>query len=171
MSRILLADASPHAQRLGEGILRGEGHEVVTVTDGETALRRMADVDPDLVLADVALPQGSGLDLCRFLKSQPRHRFTKIVLTAGAMAVVDEEAARRAGIDALIRKPFEASVLMETLRPLLEFVRRERAAAEPATGSTVDRERVRAAVTLALDAAMPAMINELTDRVMAALDQ
>lgn len=171
MSRILLADASPHAQRLGEGILRGEGHEVVTVTDGETALRRLPDVDPDLVLADLTLPQGSGLDLARFIKSQPRHKFTKVVLTAGALAEVDEEAARRAGIDALVRKPFEASILLETLRPMLEFVRRERAAAEPSAGSTVDRERVRAAVTLALDAAMPAIINELTDRVVAALDQ
>jgi len=38
MSRILLADDSPHAQRMGERILREEGFEVVSVTDGETAL-------------------------------------------------------------------------------------------------------------------------------------
>jgi len=56
MSRILLADDSPHAQRMGERILREEGFEVVTVTDGETALIRLEDVDPDVVLADVFLP-------------------------------------------------------------------------------------------------------------------
>jgi len=57
MSRILLADDSPHAQRMGERILREEGFEVVTVTDGETALIRLPDVDPDLIMADVFLPQ------------------------------------------------------------------------------------------------------------------
>ena len=54
MSRILLADDSPHAQRMGERILRDEGYEVVTVSDGDSALMRLEDVDPDLVLADVA---------------------------------------------------------------------------------------------------------------------
>ena len=47
MSIILLADDSPHAQRMGERILREEGYEVVSLTDGRTAAFRMADVDPD----------------------------------------------------------------------------------------------------------------------------
>ena len=49
MSRILLADDSPHAQRMGERILADEGYEVVTVSDGDSALVRLEDVDPDLV--------------------------------------------------------------------------------------------------------------------------
>jgi CheY-like chemotaxis protein len=53
MSRILLADDSPHAQRMGERILADEGYQVVTVSDGDTALLRLEDVNPDLVLADV----------------------------------------------------------------------------------------------------------------------
>ena len=58
MTRILLADDSPHAQRMGERILREEGYEVVTVTDGQTALMRLADVDPDVVFADSRCPDG-----------------------------------------------------------------------------------------------------------------
>jgi DNA-binding response OmpR family regulator len=65
MNRILLADDSPHAQRMGERILREEGFEVVTVTDGDTALIRLKDVDPDLILADAFLPGKSGYDICR----------------------------------------------------------------------------------------------------------
>jgi len=65
MSIILLADDSPHAQRMGERILREEGFAVVSLTDGETALLRMADVDPDLVIADVFLPGRNGFELCR----------------------------------------------------------------------------------------------------------
>lgn len=47
MSRILLADDSPHAQRMGERLLRDEGHEVVTITDGDTVFVRLPDVDPE----------------------------------------------------------------------------------------------------------------------------
>lgn len=161
--RILLADESPHAQRMGESILRDEGFEVVTVTDGDTAILRLADVDPDLILADTALPKRSGYELCQYVKTHPRHNTTRVVLTAGAAAVFDEERARRVGSDASIRKPFEASAVLDTLRPLLELARKSREERGPAPESTVDRERIRAAVTLALDAAMPAMIAELTE--------
>ena len=72
MSIILLADDSTHAQRMGERILTEEGYQVVSVTDGETAVLRLADVDPDLVIADVFLPGRSGFDLCRY-RSEEHH--------------------------------------------------------------------------------------------------
>jgi CheY-like chemotaxis protein len=56
MSTILLADDSPHAQRMGERILREEGFDVSSVADDATALARLADGDPDLVIADAFLP-------------------------------------------------------------------------------------------------------------------
>ena len=104
MSRILLADDSPHAQRMGERILRDEGFEVVTVTDGESAIIRLADFDPDLIVADAFLPQKSGYEICQFVRNDPRFRHTRIVLTAGAMEALDEEEARRAGVDATLKK-------------------------------------------------------------------
>jgi len=64
VSRVLLADDSPHAQRMGERILREEGFEVVTVADGDAALLRLAEVDPDILLVDVSLPVKSGYQLC-----------------------------------------------------------------------------------------------------------
>ncbi len=190
MSRILLADDSPHAQRMGERILREEGFEVVTVTDGETAMVRLADVDPNLILADVYLPGKSGYEICRAVKSDPRYRFTRVVLTAGALEPIDEEEARRAQADGILKKPFEASAVIETIRTLLESAEFARGlfgekpaeiAAAPAPAADpapvpappptpeVDSERVRAAVTLALEAALPAMIDEITDRVLIAL--
>jgi len=116
MSRILLADDSPHAQRMGERILREEGFEVVSLTDGETSLLRLADVDPDLILADVFLPGKSGIEICRHVKNDARLRHVRVVLTAGLLEPFDEEEARRAGCDAILKKPFEASAVMETIR-------------------------------------------------------
>jgi len=189
MSRILLADDSPHAQRMGERILREEGFEVVSITEGETVLLRLSDVDPDLVLADVFLPGRSGFDICRYVKSHPRYKHARVVLTAGMLEPFDEEEARKAGCDAILKKPFEASVVVETIRPLLheaefarglfaESVEKEAHAPEPPSPETpqgpqeapaIDVERVRAAITVALDASLPAMIEEITERVLVAL--
>jgi len=201
MSRILLADDSPHAQRMGERILREEGFEVVSLTDGSAALLRLADVDPDLILADVFLPGKSGFELCRYVKNEPRFKHVRVVLTAGLLEPFDEEEAKRAGCDAILKKPFEASRVVATIEPLvkeaqlarglfadqvaspvavppvaeettmtLETIQPQETArsTEPAT-LDVDPERVRAAVTLALDAALPAMIQEITERVLIAL--
>jgi len=201
MNRILLADDSPHAQRMGERILREEGYEVVTVTDGETAIVRLEDVDPDLIIADVFLPRRSGYAICEYVKSHPRHRHARVVLTAGLLEPFDDAEARRVGADAVIKKPFEASAVVETIKPLVqaaEFARglfAEQMAAEanlqrgiaggcepgleptrpaaltaaPAAATEIDPERVRAAITIALDRALPAMIEEITERVLVAL--
>ena len=109
MSRILPADDSPHAQRMGERILREEGFEVVSLTDGDAAFARLSDVDPDLILADVFLPAKSGMEICRHVKSDAHMRHVRVVLTAGLLEPFDEEEARRAGCDAILKKPFEAS--------------------------------------------------------------
>lgn len=182
MSAILLADDSPHAQRMGERILRDEGFEVASVTNGETALVRMADVDPDLVIADVFLPGRNGFELCRAIKAEYRH--VRVILTAGLLEPFDEQEARRAGCDAILKKPFEASVVIGTIRSLVRDAQFARglfaealasarpvdppADAAPAPAAP-DPERVEAAITLALDAALPALVREITERVLVAL--
>lgn len=188
MSRILLADDSPHAQRMGERILREEGYEVVSLTDGDAAMARLADVDPDLILADVFLPGKSGFDLCRYVKNELRFKHVRVVLTAGLLEPFDEDEARRAGCDAILKKPFEASKVVSTIEPLVKEAQLARGLfadvitsasvapdqtkppePPPPAAPEIDPERVRAAITLALDAALPAMIQEITERVLIAL--
>ncbi|MCC6264972.1 MAG: response regulator [Bryobacterales bacterium] len=117
--RVLLADDSPHAQRMGERILREEGFEVVTVTDGETAIIRLKDVDPDVVIVDAFLPQVSGYDLCGYIKKQPQHSHVRVILTSTALERVDEDQAYKAGADGQLKKPFEASVMLKSLKDLI----------------------------------------------------
>ncbi len=185
MARILLADDSPHAQRMGERILREEGFEVVSVTDGQTAMLRLEDVDPDVVVADVFLPGVSGFELCRAVKTDTRYRHARVVLTAGLLEPFDEDDARRSGCDAILKKPFEASAVLEAIQPLADEAQLSRglfaeavdelrttAAAEPVEAPKrlpPDPERVKAAITLALDASLPALIEEITERVLVAL--
>jgi DNA-binding response OmpR family regulator len=168
MSRILLADDSPHALRLAEQILTAQGIEVVSVSDGAIALRRLADASPDLLITDVFLPTQSGFDLARFIKAQSAYKHIPIVFAAAPADKFEEQDAKNAGADAILRKPFEASALLAAVQPLLE---RSQAArnGNSASATPLDRRTVRAAVTLAIDAAMPMLIDELTERVLFAL--
>jgi CheY-like chemotaxis protein len=138
MSRILLADDSPHAQRMGERILREEGFEVVTVTDGSTALLRLRDVDPDLVLADISLPGKSGYEICRTVKQQSGHSHVRVVLTAGLLEPFDDAMAASAKCDAVLKKPFESSVVLDTIRPLIEAAKKDKSRNAAANGPVAD---------------------------------
>lgn len=207
MSRVLLADDSPHAQRMGERILREEGFDVLSVTDGEAAMLQLTEFDPDLLLADAFLPRRSGFDICREIKGNPKLKHVRVILTAGVLEPLDETEAARAGSDGLLKKPFEASAVLETIKPLLEAARQDRELAEIATKAVepavaaataganplrilqaepmpapaahthepspaeieISDERVRAAVILAVDAAMPVLVEELTRQVLQAL--
>ena len=172
MSRILLADDSPQALRLGEQILTTQGFEVVSVTDGATALRRLPDVNPDLLIADIYLPTRNGFELARFLRSQNDYRAIPVIFAAGPADEFDEQDAKNAGADAILRKPFEASALLGAVQKLLkESAKNVQSGDGKALNSGFDRHAIRAAVTLALDSAMPAMIEELTERVLLALSQ
>jgi CheY-like chemotaxis protein len=190
MSRILLADHSPHAQRMGERILRDEGYEVAAVTDGETALLRLKDLAPDVILADISLPTRNGYEICEYVKTSGKFPQTRVILTAGPVTAYDETRAQSAGSDGFVRKPFEASALLNTLQPLIEkpeaqappkaAVAAPKPAAEakpvhsapppPPSPRPIDREQVRAAVILALEASMITMIENITDKVIVALE-
>ena len=112
MSRILLADDSPHAQRMGERILRDEGHEVITVSDGLVAMLRLKDAQPDLIIADISMPEVSGYELCEYVKNNGG---APVFLTAGAVEPVDEAEVARVRADGVLKKPFEASLLLEAV--------------------------------------------------------
>ena len=171
MSRILLADDSPQALRLAEQILTSQHLEVVSVTDGATALRRLPDVNPDLLITDVYLPTRSGFELARFLKGQPEHRHVPIIFAAAPADQFDEQDAKNAGADIVLRKPFEASTLLGSVQQLLDQSATARNGAERPDAAAFDRNTVRAAVTLALDSAMPTLIDELTERVLLAMSR
>lgn len=167
-------------------ILAGEGFDVEVVKTGQEVYPALNRFDPDLVIADVFLPERSGYEISHWIKTNPMHHAVRVVLTAGMMEPIDEEHARSAGCDAILKKPFEASEMLATIQPLIQAAKLARglfaADADPAksTGNRpipsgpvprpeIDPDRIKAAVTLALEAALPAMIEEVTERVLVAL--
>jgi CheY-like chemotaxis protein len=179
MLRILLADDSPHAQRMGVQILRQEGYEVVTVSDGDTAMLRLQDADPDVVIADVSMPGVSGYQICEYVKANLPG--TVVALTAGAMEPFDEMEIVRVRPDTTLKKPFEATALLELANRAKTTRHKgetdaatgaeEKAPARPGRGVVVlDPDQVRAAVTVALDGALPGLVDQITEKVLLSLN-
>ena len=170
MSRVLLADDNSHAQRMGEQILREEGYEVISVADGDTAAARIASLDPDVVIADTALPLRSGFDLCKWVKSQPAHKHIKVVFAVGALEAVDEVAMKLLGGDGVIRRPFEASLMTSVVAPLAQRAQLERRRVTPSS-LVADREAIRNAVGIALDQMKGDLVDAITEKVVMALSR
>jgi CheY-like chemotaxis protein len=177
MSRILLADDSPHAQRMGERILRAEGYEVITVSDGQTAMLRLTDSMPDLVIADVSMPFVTGYEVCEYVKSSGQHPNTGVVLTVGAVEPLDVARSEAVRADGILKKPFEATLLLEAAERLAGKPQPTSASAssDPSTMPVMMLNRnefsdqIRAAVTVALDATFNTIVDQVTEKVLAAL--
>jgi CheY-like chemotaxis protein len=119
-SRILLADDSITIQKVVNLTFADEGIEVVAVSNGDLAERRLSEVKPDLVLADIFMPGKNGYELCETIKQNPQFRNVPVVLLVGAFEPFDQNEARRVGADAHLTKPFESRTLVETVRRLID---------------------------------------------------
>jgi CheY-like chemotaxis protein len=120
--KILLADDSVTAQNMGRKILADAGYEVIAVNNGSAALKKIAELKPDLVILDVYMPGYSGLEVCQRLKESPETARIPVLLTVGKLEPFKPEEAQRVRAEGFIVKPFEASELLATLSKLEDKV-------------------------------------------------
>jgi CheY-like chemotaxis protein len=104
--RILVADDNSNIQKMVTLALEERGVDVVAVGNGEAAVRRLPDVNPDLVLADVFMPVRNGYEVCEYVKKDTRFAHIPVILLVGAFDPLDEKEARRVGADGVLKKPF-----------------------------------------------------------------
>jgi CheY-like chemotaxis protein len=106
VAKILVADDNSHIQRMVGLALKDQGIDVVAVGNGEAAVRKISDMRPDLVLADVFMPVRSGYEVCEFVKSDRSLSHIPVILLVGAFDPLDEREAQRVGADGVLKKPF-----------------------------------------------------------------
>lgn len=104
--RILVADDNTNIQKMVALAFEERGITVVSVGNGEAAVRRIPDMNPDLVLADVFMPVRNGYEVCEFVKKDERFAHVPVILLVGAFDPLDEKEARRVGADGVLKKPF-----------------------------------------------------------------
>jgi CheY-like chemotaxis protein len=106
VAKILVADDNSNIQKMVSLALKDQGIDVVAVGNGEAAVRKIADVRPDLVLADVFMPVRNGYEVCQFVKMDSSLSHIPVILLVGAFDPLDEQEAQRVGADGVLKKPF-----------------------------------------------------------------
>ncbi len=116
--KILLADDSMTAQNMARKILSDAGYEIVTVSNGAAALKKIAEITPDLVILDIYMPGYSGFEVCERVKRASEN--APVLLSVGKLEPYREEDALAVHADGVIVKPFEATELLATVKAVLQ---------------------------------------------------
>ena len=136
---ILVADDNTSIQRTVALAFEKRGINVISVGNGEAAVRRLADLGPDLVLADIFMPVRNGYEVCEYVKNDGRFLHIPVILLAGAFDPFDEREARRVGADGVLKKPFvPLDPLIAMVTSLLEKIPRVAAELAIATRAAAD---------------------------------
>lgn len=106
--KILLADDSITIQKVVNLTFAEEGVEVVTVGDGDSALARVAEEWPDLIMADVNMPGANGYKVCETIRADKATQDIPVILLVGSFEPFDESEAERVGANAFLTKPFQS---------------------------------------------------------------
>jgi CheY-like chemotaxis protein len=106
--KLLLADDSVTIQKVIELTFADEGVRVVAFNNGQDAIDKLEEVAPDIVLADVFMPQKSGYEVCEYVKQNEKLKAIPVMLLVGSFEPFDETEARRVGADDILTKPFQS---------------------------------------------------------------
>ena len=144
---LIVEDEIDVAELLGHH-LRGEGFSVEIVTNGRTAFAAVKTQPPALIVLDLMLPEISGLDLCRMIKSNPVTRNVPIVMLSARIEEIDRVLGFELGADDYVVKPFSPRELVLRIRAILRRLSQDKEEVLLRVGELVlDRSRheVRAA--------------------------
>ncbi len=112
---ILVVEDDPRNMILTRAILARRRCRVLAATSLGEARERLTAETPDLVLLDVRLPDGSGLDLARELRSRPSTRAVPLIAVSASVLPQDQAAIAEAGCDEFIPKPLHPAQLLERI--------------------------------------------------------
>ncbi len=118
-NKILVVEDDSDILELLKYNLQREGYQVITTVSGETALEYAKTDQPSLILLDLMLPDLSGLDVCKALKSDERTSHIPIVMLTAKGEETDIVAGLELGADDYITKPFSLNVLIARIRAVL----------------------------------------------------
>lgn len=119
MARVMAVDDDHVIRGLLEVNLEMEGHEVITAVDGQDALDRVREENPDLILLDVMMPNVNGWQVAETLKSDPATRNIPIVFLSARAMEADVRKGTDLGVQAYVTKPFDPIDLMELVNRLI----------------------------------------------------
>jgi CheY-like chemotaxis protein len=120
MARILIAEDEPDIRELITITLHFAGHEVISTTNGEEAVRLSGQELPDLILLDMRMPRISGYEACQQIKSNPNTRLIPVAFLSARGQDAEVQACLAAGAEEYLLKPFSPEELIHVVQAMLE---------------------------------------------------
>jgi CheY-like chemotaxis protein len=130
---ILLADDSITIQKIVTLTFSGEGIDVVTVGNGDAALKKIHEIRPAAILADIFMPGKNGYEICEHVKNEPELQSIPVILLVGAFEPFDSSEANRVRADGHLTKPFEIKVLLSAVHSRISTGKETNEVALPAS--------------------------------------
>jgi two-component system phosphate regulon response regulator PhoB len=120
---VLLVDDEPAQREVLSYNLEAEGFRVVQASNGEEALMLVDEVSPDVIVLDWMMPNVSGIEVCRRLKTRPETRAVPIIMLSARSEEVDRVRGLETGADDYVIKPYSVVELMARVRAQLRRTR------------------------------------------------
>ena len=116
--RILVADDEADIREIVSYNLTKEGYEVYTAKDGNEAIERAKQLNPDLIILDIMMPKRTGIEVCEILRNQPLFENTLIIFLTALSDEVSHIKGLEIGGDDYVTKPISPKVLMSRVNAL-----------------------------------------------------
>jgi two-component system phosphate regulon response regulator PhoB len=120
---VLLVEDEPAQRELLAYNLEAEGFDVITADNGEDGLILVDENDPDLIVLDWMMPQLSGIEVCRRLKSNSKTRQIPVIMLSARAEEVDRVRGLETGADDYVVKPYSVIELMARVKAHLRRIR------------------------------------------------
>jgi len=117
--KLLIADDSSTIQKVFERAFPSSEFKLFFATNGEEALQKAREVKPDLIIADINMPEKNGLEVCEEVKKDPELRDIPVLLLVGVLDEFDEKDGERVGAAGYMIKPFEATAAVRKVKEVL----------------------------------------------------
>ena len=119
--KVFIVDDEPMARDIIEGFLYQEGYDMVFASNGVEALKMLDEVQPDIILLDVMMPELDGFEVCRRLKADEQWRHIPLILITALGDKTDLARGFEAGADDFIHKPVNDIELRSRVRAMLRI--------------------------------------------------
>ena len=114
--KVMVIDDSKTIRRTAETLLKKEGCDVVTATDGFEALAKIADHQPQIIFVDIMMPRLDGYQTCALIKNNQLFRQTPVIMLSSKDGLFDKAKGRIVGSEQYLTKPFTREELLSAIR-------------------------------------------------------
>ncbi|MEO6173189.1 MAG: twitching motility response regulator PilG [Arenimonas sp.] len=118
--RVMVIDDSKTIRRTAETLLKKEGCNVVTATDGFEALSKIADQQPQVIFVDIMMPRLDGYQTCALIKNNQMFKAIPVIMLSSKDGLFDKARGRIVGSDEYLTKPFTRDELLAAIRKFVK---------------------------------------------------